>query len=104
MSYAVNQRTHEIGVRMALGAQSGDLLRLVIRQGMRLVVIGVALGLAGAAAISRVVSSLLFGVSPLDATAFVGVSMLLAVVAMLACYLPARKAMKVDPIIALKYE
>jgi putative ABC transport system permease protein len=104
MSYAVNQRTHEIGVRMALGAQSGDVLRLVIRQGMRLVAIGVALGLAGAAAISRVVSSLLFGVSPLDATAFVGVSMLLAVVAMLACYLPARKAMKVDPIIALKYE
>ena len=104
VAYSVAQRTHEIGVRMALGAQKRDVFSLILRQGMLLVVAGVALGLAGAMALTRLISQLLFGVSALDAATFVSTSLLLAAVALLACYLPARRAARVDPMVALHYE
>jgi putative ABC transport system permease protein len=104
LSYSVNQQTREIGIRMAMGAQSGRILRLVVGQGMRLAIVGLILGTLIALASTRVLSSLLFGVSAQDPLIFGGVSLILATAAILACYIPARRATKVNPIITLRDE
>ncbi|HEX5707826.1 MAG TPA: ABC transporter permease [Pyrinomonadaceae bacterium] len=104
IAYSVSQRTREIGIRMALGAQPGDVLRMIARQGLTLTLVGLAFGLGGALVMTRVVASLLYGVGTTDLTIFVGVPLALAAVALLATYIPARRATKVDPMVALRYE
>ena len=102
MGYAVSQRTREIGVRMALGARQRDVISMVIGQGMRIVLIGLAVGMIGAVGLSRLLQGFLFEIKPTDPTTFMGVSLILLLVALLACWLPARRAARVDPMVALR--
>jgi putative ABC transport system permease protein len=104
LAFGVSRGSREIGIRLALGARPRDVLRLVVRQGMQLVIAGVLLGIAGALALTRLMASLLYGVSPTDPATFAVVSALLTMVALIACYFPARRAMRVDPMVALRVE
>jgi putative ABC transport system permease protein len=104
MSYSVTQRTHEIGIRMAIGARPVDVFKMILGHGMKLALIGVAVGLVAAFLLTRLMATMLFGVEPTDATTFGAISILLVTVALLACYLPGRRATKVEPTISLRYE
>jgi putative ABC transport system permease protein len=110
LAYSVSQRTHEIGIRMALGANRGTVMRMILRQGMVLAVLGIALGLVGAYVLTKYLESwinlkqILFGVEVSDPFTYVAIAVLLTVVALVACYIPARRATKVDPLVALRYE
>jgi putative ABC transport system permease protein len=104
MSYAVSQRTHELGVRMALGASAGDVIKLVVREGMRLAGAGLVIGLAASLTLTGLIKDLLFGVRATDPVTFAAIALFLTVGALLACYLPARRAAKVDPLTALRSE
>jgi len=104
LAYTTRQRTHEIGVRMALGAEPRNVCALVLAQGARLAVLGIAIGLSASLMLTRALSSELFGVSTTDPLTYAGAALLLCAVALLACYIPTRRAMKVDPVVALRYE
>ena len=104
ISYSVSQRTHEIGIRVALGAGRRSVLGLVVGEGLKLALIGVSVGMVGSLALSRLIASQLHGVRATDPATFTGVALLLAAVALTACYIPARRAMRVDPMVALRYE
>ena len=104
VAYSVRQRTREIGIRVALGAQRSEILRLLLASGTKLILVGMVIGVLGALAVTRLIASLLFGVSPTDASTFVGVALFLGAVALVACWIPARRAMRVDPMVALRHE
>jgi putative ABC transport system permease protein len=104
LSYLVAQRTHEIGIRMALGATAGDVLRLILKQASLLILAGTAFGLAGAVAATRLIKTLLYGVSATEASVFVSAAILLVLTAFIAAYIPSRRATKVDPLVALRHE